>query len=326
MPLPPPPPPSGDRGAAGLPQPPAGAAPSTGPSGSVGATCYRHADRPTGRRCTRCGKPACEQCLVQADVGSHCLDCAKASRPDIKTRAKFWSAGQPNLVTMSLIAVNVAVFLGVLVWTQDGGALAGQATDAHLDLGLSKDVLAFPIRWPSGTGVPYFTEPDGWYRLVTSGFMHFGLIHIGLNMYFLYILGPMLERPLGRVGLLALYAASLLGGSLGVLVLDSGGITAGASGAVFGLMAGASVGLWRRGVNPFSTAIGSTLLLNLFLTFFIPGISIGGHLGGAVAGAICGAVMLAPGHKPVPRWAVYATPVAVGIASVVLSVMIVNAA
>ena len=86
-------------------------------------TCYRHPDRQAGRRCTRCGKPACPSCLVQATVGSHCVDCAKAAKPDIKTRARFWSAGQHNLVTMSLIVANLAVFVGVLLWTRDTGAL-----------------------------------------------------------------------------------------------------------------------------------------------------------------------------------------------------------
>ena len=156
--------------------------------------------------------------------------------------------------------------------------------------------------------------------------MHFGILHLGLNMYFLYILGPMLEQPLGRIRYLMLYMASLLGGSLGVLLIDSGGIAAGASGAVFGLMAAATVGLWRQGVNPFSTSIGSLLLLNFFITFIVPGISIGGHVGGAVAGAICATVMLAPGYQPMPKWATYATPAAVGIISVVLSVLVVNAA
>lgn len=319
MPLPPPPPSSGPAGGnRGVPGPP-------GSNPVSQATCYRHADRPTGRRCTRCGKAACNECLTQAAVGSHCLDCTKAAKPDIATRARFWSSGQPNLVTTALIAINVAVFVGVLLWTRDSAALSGSATDAHLDLGLSKDVLAQPIRWGTGGGDSFVTEPDGWYRLVTSGFMHFGILHIGLNMYFLYVLGPMLERPLGRIRFLLLYVASLLGGSLGVILFDSRGITAGASGAVFGLMAGAAVGLWRRGVNPFTTSIGSTLLLNLFLTFFIPGISIGGHLGGAVAGALCATVMLAPGHKPVPRWATFATPLAVGAASVILAFLIVNA-
>ena len=77
-------------------------------------------------------------------------------------------------------------------------------------------------------------------------------------------------------------------------------------------------------MNPFTTGIGTALLLNLFITFAIPGISIGGHLGGAVAGAICGAVMLAPSYRSFPKWATYATPVAVGIGSVIATVMIVN--
>ncbi len=288
-------------------------------------TCYRHANRVAGRRCTRCGKPACPSCLVQASVGSHCVDCAKAARPDIKTRAKFWSAGQHHLVTMAMIAVNVAVFVGVMLWTRDTGALSGGVTDAHLELGLSKDVLAQRITW-SGGGEIFVTEPDGWYRLVTSGFLHFGILHIALNMYFLFVLGPMLERPLGRVRYLLLYFASLLGGSLGVVLLDSGGISAGASGAVFGLLAASAVGLWRQGVNPFTTSIGTVLLLNLFITFAVPGISIGGHLGGAAAGALCALVMLAPAYRAYPKWATYAAPAAVAVASAVISVLVVTSA
>jgi membrane associated rhomboid family serine protease len=315
LPPPPPPPPPEPRGVV-----------EHSPGTGTATACYRHPDRPAGRRCTRCGKAACDSCLVQATVGSHCPDCAKASRPDVRTRARFWSARQPVLVTMSLIVVNVAVFVLVLVVTREPAALSGGVTDMHLRLGLSKDVLAQPIAWQSDDGGIYITEPDGWYRLVTSGFLHFGIIHIAFNMYFLYVLGPMLEPALGRISFLLLYMASLLGGSLGVILLDSGGITAGASGAVFGLLAAATVGLWRRGVNPFTTGIGTTLILNLFITFAIPGISIGGHIGGAVAGAICGSVMLAPAYRRGPSWATWATPVIVGIGSVVAVIMIVNAA
>ena len=260
---------------------------------------------------------------MQATVGSHCRDCAKAAQPDLKTRARFWSARQPVMVTMILIGINAAVFLAILLFSADAGALTGAVTNAHLDLGLSREVLEQRIIWQGDDGSLFVTEPYGWYRLVTSGFLHFGLVHIGLNMFFLYILGPMLEPTLGRVRFLLLYLASLLGGSLGVVLLDSGGISAGASGAVFGLMSAAAVGQWRRGINPMSTGIGATLLLNLVITFAIPGISIGGHLGGAVAGAICGAVMLAPAYQGIPKWATYATPVAVGIGSVVAVMVIV---
>jgi membrane associated rhomboid family serine protease len=294
----------------------------------VGATsptalvCYRHHDREAGRRCTRCGKPACSACLVQANVGSHCLDCAKASQPDLKTRARFWSARQPVLVTSSLIALNVAVFVGILLVSRDAGALGNAITNPHLDLGLSRQVLEQAVSWQADDGSIYVTQPDGWYRLITSGFLHFGMIHIALNMYFLYVLGPMLEPALGRVRFLLLYVASLLGGSLGVVLLDNAGISAGASGAVFGLMAATAVGQWRRGINPMSTGIGSALLLNLVITFVVPGISIGGHVGGALAGALCATTMLAPSYKGVPRWATYATPVVVGLASIVAVVVV----
>lgn len=222
---------------------------------------------------------------------------------------------------MILIGMNVAVFIGILLWTRDPGALTG-STDAHLQLAVGRDVLAYPINW-RGAGV---TEPDEWYRLVTSGFTHYGIIHLALNMYFLYVLGPLLEPQLGRVRFLLLYMASLLAGSLGAILLSPSSLTAGASGAVFGLMAAASVGLWRRGINPFSTSIGQILLLNLFLTFVISGISIGGHLGGAIAGAICATVMLAPPHQPSKVWITYATPIAVSVISVVASVLVVGAA
>jgi membrane associated rhomboid family serine protease len=261
---------------------------------------------------------------VQADVGSRCVDCVKASRPDVATRARFWSARQPILVTTTLIAMNLAVFVAVLVTTRDPGALSGGVTDAHLRFGLSRDVLEQQILW-QGADDLFVTQPDGWYRLVTSGFLHFGIIHIAFNMYFLYVLGRMIEPAIGRVQYLLLYTASLLGGSFGVVFLGGPGITAGASGAVFGLLGAATIGLWRRGINPFSTGLGATLILNLFITFAIPGISIGGHLGGIVAGSICALVMLAPSYRAFPPWASYATPLAVGGVSVVASIMIVLA-
>jgi membrane associated rhomboid family serine protease len=93
---------------------------------------------------------------------------------------------------------------------------------------------------------------------------------------------------------------------------------------VFGLLGAATIGLVRRGVNPFSTAIGATLILNIFITFAIPGISIGGHLGGLLAGSLCGAVMLAPSYKSLPHWLTYATPIAVAVAGVLASIVVVN--
>lgn len=221
-------------------------------------------------------------------------------------------------VTYTIIGLNVLVFLWMGL--KDSHTFAGNMTVEHVKLGLAKDVLKYG----------YISERYGsasahqWYRLVTAGFIHFGVFHIVMNMLLLFQLGQLLERALGGTRFTLLYGASLLGGSLGVLLVDANGITGGASGAVFGLMAGAAIGLHRRGVNVFSTGIGTTLALNLVLTFTIRGISIGGHIGGAVAGAICGWVMLAPNWKPVPKWATYALPAGVMAISVLLSMVVVG--
>ena len=270
--------------------------------------CYRHPDREAGRSCTRCGRSACSECLVQAAVGSHCLECAKTARPDVATRAKYWNARQHTLVTYALIAINVAVFGYITIADTSSLGGRGGVTQAQFDLGLNKYFLV-----------------DGrneWYRLITAGFLHFGVIHIAFNMFMLYQLGQLLERRLGRTKFALLYFAALLGGSFGVLIVDGAGISGGASGAVFGLMAAAAIGLQRQGVNIFSTGLGTTLLLNFFLTFAIPGISIGGHVGGAIAGAACGFVMLAPHWKAFPQAAVWAAPVVVAAISVIGSVVI----
>lgn len=285
--------------------------------------CYRHPDRPVGRRCTRCGKPACPDCLEQVTIGSQCHDCIKAARPDIKTRAKYWQASQPAMVTYALIAMNIVVFVGLGLWYDAGGMLAGSVTDAHREFALNSAFIGGqPVGYELADGTLAISTGNDWYRLVTSGFLHFGLIHIALNMYFLYVLGPQMESQLGRVKFLLLYMASLLGGSAGVVLIDQGSFTAGASGAVFGLLGATAVGIWQRGVNPFSTQIGTLLLINLGLTFFIGGISIGGHVGGLVAGAICGFVTMAPAYKAFPAWARYATPAIVGVASVAVAIIV----
>lgn len=273
--------------------------------------CYRHPAVPTGRSCTRCGRPACSNCLTQATVGSHCVDCVKASRPAATVRAKDWSAGQHNLVTRVLIALNVAVFVWVLIGDAGAAGFGSQLSQREIDLGLNKALLQYNHEW---------------FRLVTAGFLHFGILHIAMNMILLVQLGGMLERSLGHVRFALLYTACLLGGSLGVLIIegDSGGLHGGASGAVFGLMGAAAVGLQRRGVNVLQTGIGTTLILNLVLTFAIPGVSIGGHLGGVVVGALLGLVLLAPGRSTIPAWVTYAAPVAVAVGAVVASIVIVG--
>lgn len=245
---------------------------------------------------------------MQASVGSHCVECARAAKPDVKTRARYWSARQPTLVTYTLIAINLAVFvwIGIQYPETIAGALPQTLDNPQFDIGLNN----------------FFLEGGGeWYRLVTSGFLHFGIIHLGFNMLMLFQLGQLLEPEIGRIRFALLYFASLLAGSAAVVLLDPSGLTGGASGAVFGLMGAAFIGLRNRGVNPLTTGLGTVLLLNLMLTFTRPGISIGGHIGGLVGGAIAGWVVLAPPYRRLPAWASYAAPVAVMVISVAVSVV-----
>jgi hypothetical protein len=165
-------------------------------------------------------------CLVQAAVGSHCLDCAKAARPDVKTKVRFWNARQPTLVTFALMAINIAVFLYVAA--KDPASLGGRSgvTREQFDLGLERVLL--PERRARLLPADHVRVPP--LRHHPPRLQHAAAVQ----------LGQLLERSLGRVRFGLLYAAGLLGGSCGVLLMGGRGITGGASGAVFGLMAAAA--------------------------------------------------------------------------------------
>ncbi len=240
---------------------------------------------------------------MQAAVGSHCLDCVKAAQPALATRVRHAYAAQHTIVTNILIAINALIFVWMGAKSADSVS-GGRITREQFDLGLNRTLVAVN---------------DDWYRLITSGFIHFGLIHVGFNMFMLWQLGQVLERSLGPVKFTLLYFASLLGGSAGVLLLTDRGITGGASGAVFGLMAAATISLHQQGINVMQTGLGRTLAINLVLTFMISNVSIGGHLGGAVAGAAAGFVMLAPRWKKFPTWATYAAPIVIGLIAIAIS-------
>jgi membrane associated rhomboid family serine protease len=155
-----------------------------------------------------------------------------------------------------------------------------------------------------------------WYRIITSGFTHAGLLHIALNMYFIWIIGQMMERALGSFRFSLLYFASLLAGSAGALIADPLALTVGASGAAFGLLGAAVVGMRQRGVAIMQSQLGVLLILNLVLTFAIPGIAIGGHIGGLIGGCICGAALLTPKRERA-AWEIV-VPLLVMAASVIL--------
>ena len=249
--------------------------------------CYKHPDREAGVKCRRCERAICPDCMISAPVGFQCRECVKGA-PAVRTMRSL----RPDpYVTMALIAVNAVLFLGQV---------------------RASDIALFGPAVAAGE----------WYRIITSGFLHYDLLHVGFNMFLLWWLGNMLEPSLGRVRYLVLYFGALLAGSLGVLLLSPNDVTGGASGAVFGLMAAAFLSQRRRGIDPMQTGIGGLILINLLLSFR-PGISIGGHLGGLVGGALLMTILDATDGTREQRWlgagAAIAASVAIGAASLYLA-------
>jgi membrane associated rhomboid family serine protease len=205
--------------------------------------------------------------MRSAAVGHQCVDCvAEGARSVRQRRTAFGGvrrAGQP-MVTYALIAVNVLMF--VLQMT-------------------SRDLQRDLVLWAPGVaGGEYF-------RLITSAFMHYGVVHLLFNMWALYVIGPPLESWLGRLRFGALYGLSALGGSVLVYLLAPiGAATAGASGAVFGLF-GATFILAKR-LNFDVRWLVGLIAINLILTFTVPTISWQGHIGGLVTGTLIAAVFV----------------------------------
>ena len=235
-------------------------------------SCYRHPNQPAGVVCQRCDRPICPQCMHAASVGFHCPECVKQGGQKVyQGPAAFQNR---PLLTQILIAVNITVFvLGV--------ALSKGRAATDLAGRFEADGALFGPLVPS--------EP---WRLVTSGFLHAGIIHIAFNMYALWVLGRILEPAIGRLRFGLVYGASMLTGALGVVLLSPTDVTVGASGAIFGLMGATLVVARRRGASQLVNSLLITMGLNLVLTISIPGISIGGHLGGVLGGVACGFVLL----------------------------------
>ncbi|MFG2397870.1 rhomboid family intramembrane serine protease [Streptomyces lydicus] len=286
----------------GSPQEPQDARGGDGPQG-----CYRHPDRPTGVRCTRCDRPICPDCMVSASVGFQCQECVRggsgtghtpqATVP--RTIAGGTIAADPRLVTKILLGLNVAVFLAVL-------ASGAELVDRLDLLGLAFDPNRYQL-----VGV----AEGEWYRLVTAMFLHQQIPHIAFNMLSLWWLGPPLEAALGRLRFTALYLISGLGGSaLSYLLAAQNQPSLGASGAIFGLL-GATAVLLRR-LNYDMKPVLILLGLNLAFTFLWPNIAWQAHVGGLVVGA---AVAFGMVHAPRDRRAV------IHVATCVLALLAIGA-
>ena len=207
----------------------------------------------------------CPECQRPAAVGVQCVDCVReAARQVGPTRTVLGGragARRPH-VTLTLIGANVAIFL------------LGFFTP------VVRELLIF---WPAVGEV----QP---YRAITSGFLHGGMLHLLLNMYALWLIGPFLEQLLGRWRFVSLYFLSLFGGTVAVVLFASPadiswriGVV-GASGAVFGLFG--AVFLVLRHLGRDAQQIFVVIALNVVFSFVVRGISWQAHLGGLVVGAL----------------------------------------
>ncbi len=240
------------------------------------ATCYRHPSRETGVSCSSCGRPICPDCMTPTPVGMRCPECA---RDRTRVRTLRSTRGTSRSATDILIAINVVCFLAEVAtgvslfsgnesgWVFDHGVLFGPALTAHDAYGV-------------GT--------DQYWRLLTAGFLHASLIHIGLNMLSLWFVGRVLEPAIGRLNFLAIYFASLFAGSFGALLFQPDIPTLGASTAIFGIFGALIVVANARHIPLWQSGLMPVLVLNFVFTLTYPDVSVGGHLGGLVAGLICG--------------------------------------
>ncbi|WP_086823301.1 rhomboid family intramembrane serine protease [Allokutzneria sp. NRRL B-24872] len=262
--------------------------PPTGPDGGQPALpgCVRHPDRPTGLRCTRCERPACPECLREASVGYQCVDCVREGNRDVRrpvTVAGAELVSKP-IVAPVLIALNVVVF--VITAVQSGSIMTNyDGSDLFLDWFMR----------------PVLVATDEWWRLVTNGFLHDGVAHLGVNMLALWFLGRDLELLLGRGRFIASYVLSLLGGSVAIMLFDSPMTAAvGASGAIYGLLGGLLVAVLKLKLN-IGPVLG-VIALNVAITFSVPNISFLAHAGGFVVGAALMAAMLYAPAKQRRLW------------------------
>jgi membrane associated rhomboid family serine protease len=217
--------------------------------------------------------------MTPTSVGMRCPECAR-ERTKVKT---VRSAPSTPTVTQALMAINVIVFIAE---TATGTPLGGANSSAFGTVYVHGALFG-----------PNVADLHEYYRLLTAGFLHDGVLHILFNMWFLYFMGRMLEPAIGRVNFAVVYFVSLLAGSFGALLFEPLAPTVGASGACFGVLGALMVVAYYRGISIWQSGLGLTLVINIVFSLSVAGISIGGHIGGVVGGAICGWLLVQLGER-----------------------------
>jgi membrane associated rhomboid family serine protease len=240
-----------------------------------------------------------------ASVGHQCPECvAEGRRTQRPARTAFGGshAGQQGYATKALIAINVVMLIISTLSSRSANALAGGSNLGGLVGGNTPLMDRLGVIGKCRVGGTDFNpiyqacgiaHDNEYYRLFTAMFMHFGILHLLLNMYALWVLGRALEQMLGPGRFLGLYLVAGLGGNVAAYLFQPTALSAGASTAIFGLFAALFLALRKMGLN--ASAVLPVIIINLVFTLLVPGISIAGHVGGLITGALAGAgVVYAP--------------------------------
>ena len=261
--------------------------------------CYRHPDVVTGVHCTRCGRPICPDCMHPAPVGHRCPTCVAEARREFR-RGPGRRIAVANAKATSVTVILLAA-IGIMFVLQS-------ATDV--------DTL--------GAALPIAIASGEWWRMLSSIFLHAGILHLLFNGWGLYIFGPIVERTFGRVQMLTIFLVSGFIGSVASYVgrpMTPEGVftpAVGASGALFGLVGAVLVHSYRRR----NSAVGRAnlqwavmiIVLNLAIGLSVPRIDILAHIGGAIGGAACAFVAERLDRRRALEWAGYAAIVLIGVA------------
>lgn len=233
--------------------------------------------------------------MIPASVGHQCPECVRTANRGQRTSVTAFGGdariGSQGYVTKTLIAINVAMLIASVAISGAGtlfgggmGGLLGGGSDLNSWGGMVGSQAVTQQGVTNQYDVIFGTPGGEAYRFLTSMFLHAGIIHLALNMWALWVVGRVIEQALGPGRFLGLYLVSGLGGSLAVYLFTGPYLTVGASGAIFGLF-GALFILLRR-VGRDASSMLSLIVINVVVTFLVPGISIAGHLGGLATGTI----------------------------------------
>ena len=304
--------------------------------------CYRHPDRETGLSCSECGRPICVDCMTVAPVGIRCPEhagarpraVAAATKPAAvagktvrRTAARHGYVIPEFSATRLLVIANVAVYLLELLtgsgingdsgWIFQHGALVINGTYSQHTIVPLHPGVGVPPGYPA-IGL----EHGEWWRLITAAFLHYGPIHLGMNMLALWWLGQPVEAALGRARYVLIYFTAGLAGSTGALLLSPNEVTVGASGAIFGILGALFVLEYHATGRVVGQAM-TLIVINIAFSFAVPNISIGGHLGGLAAGVLSTVALIsfrqhypAVGRPALVRGAIV---VAIAVAAVVIA-------